>query len=233
MSESDWVDLISGNLDRVQKRISAALERAGRTAGKVSLIAVTKTLPPEAVRAALACGLTEIGENRVQEAQAKVAEIPEANWHLIGHLQTNKVKLAASLFDSFQAIDSVRVAEKLSRAVTELGKEVTVLAQVNTSGEESKFGLDPASVEEFFTRVQKLPGLQWSGLMTIGPFTDDAEAVRSAFSDLRQLCEKMKNVFPELPLAELSMGMSDDFEIALEEGATILRLGRILFGERE
>lgn len=217
---------IGANLERVQAHIAAAAERAGRDAAEVRLVGVSKTFPAAAVIAALAAGLTDLGENRVQEAATKIPEVAAAGlrpaWHLIGHLQTNKVSAALGLFDIIHSVDSDHLAENLSRRAT---RPVEILVEINAAGEAAKSGFSfedaPAAVE----RIARLANLRLAGLMTVAPLSDDAEQVRPLFRRLRLLRDA-------LGLRELSMGMSGDYEVAIAEGATMVRIGRAIFGER-
>ena len=187
------------------------------------------------IAAALAVGLTELGENRVQEAEAKIGALgarARPTWHFIGHLQTNKARRAAELFDWVESIDSMRVAEALDRHATALGKHLEVLLEVNTSGEPTKHGVGPEGALELVAGVSGLGRLRLQGFMTVGPLGDRPDDARPAFRALREIRERARALHPELELAELSMGMSGDYEVAVEEGATIVRLGTALFGAR-
>jgi pyridoxal phosphate enzyme (YggS family) len=216
----------------VRERIAAALERRGG-GGDVRVIAVTKGHPAAAVSAAVAAGLADVGENRVQELDAKRAELGEAGatWHLIGHLQRNKVRRAVELFDYIHSIDSLRLARELSAEGERSGRPVRGLIQVNVSGEASKGGFDAERSLAEIAAVTALPGLRCEGLMTMAPFTADEAVVRGTFAGARRLLERARTE-GGLSGAELSMGMSGDYEIAIEEGSTMIRLGTILFGER-
>lgn len=197
-------------------------------------MAVTKTHPPTVVEAALAAGLHRIGENRVQELEAKIEAVgrERAEWHLIGHLQRNKVRRALPLFDLFHAIDSARLAEELSAEAERAGVEVRGLVQVNTSGEESKYGFGAEEAVDAVARIAALPRLRILGLMTMAPFTDDEATLRRTFGGARELFERCAREVAGFEPRHLSMGMSNDFEIAVEEGSTMIRLGTVLFGER-
>ena len=230
----------SANLQGVRRRIAEAAERARRDAGDVRLMAVTKTFPIEYVETARQAGLTLFGENRVQEAEDKyrgsidASDGPELELHLIGHLQRNKAKTAASLFRCVQSIDKLETAEALNRHCTELDRSMDILLELNTSGEQSKFGF--AETGELWSacgRIALLRKLRIRGVMTVGPFTDDRDRVRRAFASLRECMEGLRSRHPELTLDTLSMGMSGDFEIAIEEGADLIRLGTVLFGPRD
>jgi PLP dependent protein len=218
----------------VRERIAAALRRAGRPEGGVTLVAVTKTYPAETVRAARAAGLVDIGENRVQELIDKVGELGRdaATWHLIGHLQRNKARRAAAVFDLLHSLDSVRLARELSNIGSAEARRARVLLQVNTSGEQSKSGFEPDRFFDEAAEVCALPGLQVDGLMTMAPFTDDEAVLRRTFAATRRLAEDAASRIEGFSAAHLSMGMSNDYQIAVEEGSTLVRLGTVLFGAR-
>jgi pyridoxal phosphate enzyme (YggS family) len=220
----------SERLDAVEQRIAAACEKAGRPRGSVRLLAVSKTKPPEAVREAADCGIRLFGENRVQEAQAKIPLCPDGlEWHLIGHLQSNKARVAANLFQMIHSVDSL----KLLRAL-DAHAEITlpVLLQVNISGEAAKFGMKPDEVAGVVEAANQMNKVEVHGLMTIPPFAPDPEKTRSHFSALRELCHRVQDE-TGTPLPELSMGMSHDLEVAIEEGSTWVRIGTDLFGTRK
>jgi PLP dependent protein len=231
-----YEERLKASLPGVRERISAALERAGRS-GDVRIVAVTKGHPLEAVRAAAVAGLPDVGENRVQELDAKRAELGggEAGlvWHLIGHLQRNKVRRAIQLFDMIHSIDSERLAQELSAEAVRSGVEVRGLVQVNASGEASKGGFDADRALAAIARTAELPGLRCEGLMTMAPLTDDEALIRRTFAATRELLERARHEGVALHGAELSMGMSSDYEMAIEEGSTMVRLGTILLGERQ
>jgi len=215
---------ISERLGQVEERIERALERVGRRRSEITLIAVTKVFPPPVIRAAYETGLRDFGENYVQEFEAKhpgVADLEDARFHFIGHLQSNKARRAAALFDSIQTVDTV----KLARRLNECGRHLPVMIEVKLSPEWAKRGVEPGSLAELVTAVRAHPNLELKGLMTMPPWTDDPEGARPYFVRLRRLAE-------EFSLPCLSMGMSHDFEIAIEEGATHIRLGSALFGPR-
>lgn len=219
-------------LARVQERVAAACARAGRTVDEVQLIAVSKTHGPEAVAEAVACGLRVFGENKVQEARAKIPLCPGGLfWHLIGHLQSNKAYAAVELFDVIHSVDSLKLLNLLDRAGDELGKTVRVLLEVNVSGESTKFGLKPDEVPALLEAANALPRIEVTGLMTMAPLAPEAEKARPHFRRLRELRDQWQ-AESGARLAELSMGMSHDFEVAIEEGATWIRVGTLLFGER-
>ena len=217
---------IAENLQRLRDRVDAACRRAGRSPSAVTIVGVSKGFPVEAVVAAWQAGLRDVGENRVQEAAAKLpaamARGAAFRRHLVGHLQTNKVKTALELFDIIHSVDSLHLAEAISRTA---GKPASALLEVNVAAEESKYGLKPDDVPQALERIRSLPNIDVVGLMTVAPAASDAEQVRPAFRRLREMAET-------LGLAELSMGMSDDFEVAVEEGATMIRIGRAIFGPR-
>lgn len=226
-------DVLAERLARVRERIERARERAGRS-DAVTLVAVTKTHPPELVRAAIAAGVTDVGENRVQELAEKVAAVGRAaaRWHLIGHLQRNKVGRALPLFDLLHSLDSVRLAQALSAEAVKTGATVRALVEVNSAGEESKEGFPAAEVTDRVGELAALPGIELLGMMTMAPFTDDQAVVRRAFRATRELCEQAARQVPGFRAEHLSMGMSNDFETAVEEGATLVRVGSSIFGER-
>jgi len=229
---SSIVDTIRERLTAVRRRIEAAAGRSGRAAESVTLVAVSKTMPVEAVRAAVAAGATILGENRVQEARDKIEALAgAAEWHLIGHLQTNKAKLAVGLFDRIHSLDSIRLAHELERHACEAGRRVRCLVQVNVGGEEQKNGASESEVRPLLEAASRLPHLLVEGLMAIPPFLSDAEAVRPFFRRLRVLREELASDGFVLP--DLSMGMTQDFEVAIEEGATLVRVGTAIFGPRD
>ncbi len=217
----------------VRERIDAARARAGRT-GEVTLVAVTKTHPADVVRTAIEAGIGDVGENRVQEMDDKVGEIGRraVRWHLIGHLQRNKAARAVAIADLVHSLDSVRLAEALSAEAVKAGATLAALVQVNTSGEESKFGLSPEEAIDAVGRMAELPGLRLEGMMTMAPFTDDQAVIRRTFAGARRLRDDAARQVPAFRGRHLSMGMSNDFEAAVEEGSTLIRVGSTLFGER-
>lgn len=215
-----------------RERIAAACARAGRRPDEVTLVGVTKTCGPEVVDALIDAGIADVGESRIQEYLQKNPAVTRAcRWHFIGTLQRNKASKAVGEFEMIQSVDSLRLAEALSRLSGERGVTTRVLLEVNTSGEETKHGFESGEVVSAAERVAGMAGLSMEGLMTIGPFTDDPERIRRAFVELRALRDRAQAALGR-PLPHLSMGMSDDFEIAVEEGSTIVRLGRVLVGER-
>lgn len=228
-----YAERLKRTLPEVQQRVARARERAGRPEA-VRIIAVTKGHPVDAVRAALAAGLRDVGENRVQELESKHEELigEDVTWHLIGHLQRNKAKRAVQLFDHIHSIDSVRLARELSKEAQEAGIVVRGLVQVNVSGEDTKGGFDASRATAEIADVAGLPGLSCEGLMTMAPLTDDESIVRATFAGAKALLDRCVREGVGLRGSELSMGMSGDYEIAIEEGSTMLRLGTVLFGER-
>jgi pyridoxal phosphate enzyme (YggS family) len=223
---------LASRLERIRERMAAACARSGRATESVRLLPVSKTHPPEAVEAAVRAGLDTFGESRVQEARQKIPLCGgAAHWHFIGHLQTNKVREAARLFEMIHAVDSARLLDTLDRACVDEGRTMPVCLEVNVAGERSKFGLKPDELEGVFERAAGLFKVQIVGLMTIPPVAKEVETARPFFRQLRELRETWRSR-TGLPLPELSMGMSHDFEIAIEEGATWVRVGTLLFGQR-
>jgi len=230
----DDLQVLADRLEFVRGRIDRASTRAGRALGSVRLLAITKGFPAETVRSAIRLGLEEFGENRIQEAEGKIDAVePPPRWHLVGHLQGNKAKRAVRLFDVIQSIDSAQIAEEVSRRAAEASKRIACLVEVNTSGEEAKFGVAPGETLDFLRMAGKLEGIDLRGLMTIGPLAGGSEGARRAFRELAALRDEAARDGLLAEDADLSMGMSNDFEIAIEEGATIIRLGRALFGARD
>jgi len=223
----------------VQERISAACLRSGRKAEEVSLLAVSKTFPPEQIRAAYDAGLRVFGENRVQEFSGKAAalrDLSDAEWHMIGHLQSNKATQAAELFSYFDSVDSVRLARRLNAAAIDLGKKLPVLIEINVGAEAAKSGVAPDSVEleDLLHAAPVLPSLDFRGLMTVPPYSDDPEQSRPYFLKMRELFHRIAaRRLSAIQMVTLSMGMSHDYEIAIQEGATCIRIGTAIFGERE
>jgi PLP dependent protein len=227
------VDSLSDRLARIRERIARAAERAGRPAASARLLPVTKGFPAGAIREGLALGLGEFGESRVQEAEGKIAEIGAGpRWHLIGHLQSNKARRAVELFDEIHSIDSGRLAEEVAKRAASAGKSPACYIEVNTSGDASKFGVAPGDALELLSLVRGLAPIRLAGLMTIGPLGGGASGARAAFRSLAALRDEARRAGILGEEAGLSMGMSDDFEIAVEEGATIVRIGSALWGER-
>ena len=223
---------IAANLKEINSRIHKAAEAAGRKPEAVKLITVTKTVAVERIEEALTCGVKAVGENRVQEAKSKYPCLPnDLEWHLIGSLQTNKVKDVIPIFSWIHSVDRKNLADEISRHCLKAGKTIKVLVQVNISGEASKHGIDNEAAEDLILYVSRLPGLDLRGLMTIGPLAAEEDEIRQAFRGLKNLADKMNRQY-DLNLQELSMGMTDDFEIAIAEGATMVRIGSGIFGAR-
>lgn len=229
---------IPENIAELQTKIAQAAKRAGRNPSEIALMAVTKTHPPERIREAYGAGLHLFGENRVQEFSGKaaaLADLGKAEWHMIGHLQTNKAAKTAELFSGVDSVDSIKVAEKLDSASRALNKNLKVLIEINVGGESAKTGvaLDSPELEDLLKAAPRLEGLEFRGLMTVPPFTEDPEGARPYFRKLRALrdqiaARKLPAIFSDV----LSMGMSHDFEVAIEEGSTCVRIGTAIFGER-
>lgn len=227
---------IAVNLAQVRERIVAACRRAGRDPSQVRLIAVTKNVPVARIQEAIALGVTAVGENRVQEAVAKHASLgDQVEWHFIGHLQTNKVRQLLPWADLIHSLDRLNLAAELQRQAERTGREVIrVLLQVNVAGESSKYGMAPAEVMPFLRHLAEFPRLKVCGLMTIAPGVEDAEAVRPVFRELRGLAERIAaGGWPGVEMRYLSMGMTQDFEVAVEEGSNLVRIGTAIFGRRE
>ena len=223
---------LAANLHSIQDRIRAASARAGRDPQSVALLAVSKGQPPESVSALAGLGQALFGENRVQEAKAKIEQCPgRLRWHLIGHLQTNKARDAVRLFEMIQSVDSLHLAEEINRCADKAARTMPVLLEVNVAGESSKFGYNPEALLRELRGVNALPRLEIHGLMTIAPWTPEPEKVRPVFHRLRELKRQCEDTLGA-PVQHLSMGMTGDFEVAIEEGATLVRIGTALFGER-
>ena len=222
---------LAANIAYVRSNIAEAAQRSGRSPGEITLVAVSKTVPVELVKIAYNLGVTDFGENRVQEALPKIAEFhPQGmRWHMIGHLQSNKAGKVAAAFDSVQSVDSLHLAQALNRHA---GKRLPVLLQVNVSGEESKEGMPLDDAPMLARQIAALPDIEVQGLMTIAPLVENPEEVRPVFRRLRNLRERLQGELPQYSWQHLSMGMSDDYRVAIEEGATIVRIGRAIFGER-
>jgi PLP dependent protein len=229
---------IAENINQVRERISAAALRAHRNPDEITLMGVSKTFPVQSIREAYAAGLRVFGENRVQEFSGKVdalCDLPDAKWHLIGHLQTNKAVKAAELFDAVDSVDSVRMAEKLNGFAQNAGKILYVLIEINVGGESAKSGIAPSSdeLEQILQGAPRWANLNIRGLMTVPPYTEDPEGARPYFHQLRRIRDRIATrALPKISMSVLSMGMSHDFEVAIEEGATCVRVGTAIFGER-
>jgi pyridoxal phosphate enzyme (YggS family) len=220
------MDTIQANIQEIQKRIAGACQRSQRTPCEITLVAVTKSLPVTMIKAAFECGIRDFGESRIQEAELKFKELAgirrQLRWHMIGHVQSNKARLAARLFDIIHSVDSIKLAHILNKQAQGV---LSILIQVNVSQETTKNGFEVEQVKGAIEEIRRLPSLRVSGLMTIAPVADDPEDVRPVFRELRYIRDKFG-------LEHLSMGMTDDFEVAIEEGATLVRIGRAIFGKR-
>jgi pyridoxal phosphate enzyme (YggS family) len=225
---------IAGNIESIRNRVRSAALRVERDPESVTIIAVTKTVETEGIEEALAAGVQILGENRVQEAREKIERLGRpVQWHMIGHLQTNKARQAAALFDMVHSVDSLRVAEALNREAGKEGKELPILLQVNVSGEERKFGVEAEEALSIVRTVSGMENLLIEGLMTIPPYFEDPEESRAVYRSLREMGrEIVARNLPGVQMKHLSMGMSHDFETAVEEGATLVRVGTAIFGER-
>ena len=232
---------LAARIERVRTAISAAAARAGRETAEVTLVGVTKTVPAPLVYAAVRLGLTRFGENRIQEAVPKIAEVAalaspneraRIQWHFIGHLQANKARLAVESFAIVESVDSLRLARTLDRIAGERGQILPILLEVNVGEEASKFGFRPVELTEAFGQLLGLTHLQIQGLMTVAPLVASPEEARPYFRQLRQLRDLLRTENTGVDLPELSMGMSGDYPIAIEEGATLVRIGRAIFGDR-
>lgn len=224
--------IIAQNIALIRNNILKA-QAAPRAAGQVQLLAVTKTVDCLRIRQALACGVTVLGENRVQELLTKYTEVFDARWHLIGHLQTNKVKYIIDKAAMIQSLDSWHLAEEIQKRAAACGRVMPVLAQVNIADDDNKFGLSAAETESFLRQVAGLPNLKVEGLMTIGPYCQNAEEIRPVFAEMKALFDGLKRKeIPGIGLRRLSMGMSHDYAVAVEEGANLVRVGSAIFGSR-
>ncbi|GJL73212.1 MAG: YggS family pyridoxal phosphate enzyme [Nitrosomonas sp.] len=235
LNEEQQLNEIKSNLAIVQSRISEACKKVGRESGSVRLLPVTKTVSAERLRIAYAAGCHEMGENKIQEAREKSEVLSDLGikWCVIGHLQTNKAKYLARIADEFQALDSIKVAEALDKRLQIEGRSMDIFVQVNSSGEASKFGLAPDDVRAFVAQLPNYSSLNIKGLMTLAIFSSDRDRVRQCFIKMRELQEMLRQEAPaDLSFDELSMGMSGDYEIAIEEGATVVRVGQAIFGKR-
>ena len=223
------------NLNKIHQRIERACAKADKNPENVQIVAVTKTVAVERIEEALQAGIHMIGENKVQEAWMKYPLIgSKAAWHFIGHLQTNKVKRALQFSNVIESLDSLHLAREIQTKALDRAEPIEVFVQVNTSGEKSKFGINPADLPDFVYQLAELDKIRVTGLMTLGFYADDPEKVRPCFSLLRELKEHInQQKIPTIRLCHLSMGMTNDYEVAVEEGATLVRLGQALFGERK
>jgi pyridoxal phosphate enzyme (YggS family) len=229
------MSFIEENIRYVKENIAKAAEKAGKTSEEITLVAVSKTVEPERIKEALRCGIKIIGENRVQEAEEKFKQISEeSEKHLVGHLQTNKAKKAVELFDMIQSVDSLRLAEEVSKRAKAKGKTMDILVEVNTSAESTKYGLNPDEVMDFMKQISNLEGIKIKGLMTVGLFNADMEKVRPCFKKLKRIFDELKEAnIPGIEMKYLSMGMTQDYEAAIEQGANMVRIGTAIFGRRE
>ncbi|HUD71249.1 MAG TPA: YggS family pyridoxal phosphate-dependent enzyme [Dongiaceae bacterium] len=226
-------DGVAGNLHAVRGRIEAAARRAGRAPESVTLVGVSKTMPAGRVREAVVAGLLDLGENKVQEARDKIDPVgPGPRWHLVGHLQGNKANQAARIFDVVHSIDSVELLERLERGALAAGRKIRGLVQADLAGEATKSGAPPGAIDAILERAAGCAAVEVRGLMILPPHEDDPERSRPWFRRLRELNETLARRHARLTLSELSMGMTGDFEVAIEEGATLVRVGRALFGDR-
>lgn len=232
--ETFVIEQVKENLAKVKERIALAAERVGRDPSEIVLVGATKSVDVERIRAAIEAGLEHIGENYAQEAWAKYQQIGDAvTWHFIGHLQTNKAKLVVRFCRFVQSLDRLALAEELNKRAEQIGRIVDCLVEVNIGGEETKSGVPPSEVENLIRQVSQFPNIRVVGLMSMPPFLPDPEQVRPYFKQTRELFERLKNIdLPRVEMRYLSMGMSHDFEIAVEEGANMVRIGTAIFGPR-
>ena len=230
MTQADVAAGIAARVAAIRAQIVTVCREARRSPDSVTLVAVCKTFDGETVRHGLAAGLTELGENRVQEAQAKIPQVGGGRWHLVGHLQRNKARVATQLFSLIHSVDSVRLARRLEAVRAD--RPCNVLIQVNLTGAQTQGGIEPSDLSELASVIDRETGLTLRGLMTIGPMGGDLSASRACFRRLRELRDALQVSMPNQPVAELSMGMTDDLDAALMEGATIIRVGRAIFGAR-
>ena len=229
------METIKKNLEKINEKIKKAALKANRSPEDIKLVAVTKTATVEQIKEAISAGVKTIGENKVQEAKGKYqvlsADIADIEWHLVGHLQTNKVKYAIEIFDLIHSVDSKKLAEEIDKRSLQFGIMTNILVEVNVSGEETKYGIKPEEVEPFLKEISEFSRIKVRGLMTIAPIAEDKEEVRPYFRKLRELSEKIENKnIKNVKMDYLSMGMTDDFEVAIEEGANMVRIGRGIFG---
>ncbi len=224
---------IRGNLEEIQGNIRSACEKSGRNPDEVTLVAVTKTVEADVMNAAIDLGVTIVGENRVQEIRRKFDDVKPVSWHQIGHLQRNKVKYIADKVDMIHSVDSIRLAEEISDKAQKFGRTIDILIQVNVAGESQKFGIDDETLTEMLTEISKLEGVKVKGLMLIAPFADDPETVRPIFRRMKEIFDSTKNSnYDNVEMKYLSMGMTGDYEVAIEEGANMVRIGSGIFGKR-
>lgn len=224
---------ISENLEEIRAKIAKAAEKSGRAPKDVTLVAVTKTYSPEAINEAIDCGVTDIGENKVQEIMEKYDKVKPVRWHLIGHLQTNKVKYIIDKVWMIHSVDSIHLMDEIDRQAQKHGVVIKILIQVNISGEESKFGISPDEIDEMLNHAEQLKNVKVCGLMTIMPIVDNNVSNRLHFVNIKQIyIDISKKKYNNITMDYLSMGMSGDFEMAIEEGSNMVRIGRAIFGER-
>jgi pyridoxal phosphate enzyme (YggS family) len=230
---------IAENILSVKERIKSVCNKVGRNLDEITLVAVTKTIPPEKIIEVIDCGIKNIGENKIQETENKIKDEKikiigkDIKWHLIGHLQTNKVKKAIEIFDLIHSVDSLRLALEINKKAGNIDKKVEILIEVNTSYEDTKFGIEPKDTVKLVEEISKLENIKIKGLMTIGSLTEDKEKIRNCFKTLRKIRDEIREMRIEnVDMEHLSMGMTNDFEIAIEESATILRIGTAIFGKR-
>lgn len=226
------METIKNNLETINKKIKKAALRVNRNFREIKLVAVTKTATIEQIKEAISTGVKIIGENKVQEAKEKYQILTaDIEWHLVGHLQTNKVKYAIEIFDFIHSVDSIKLAKEIDKRSLKFGKITNVLVEVNISGEETKYGIKPEQVEPFLKEISEFSRIRVRGLMTIAPIVEDKEEVRPYFRKLRELSKEIKSKnIKNVKMDHLSMGMTDDFEVAIEEGANMVRIGRGIFG---
>jgi pyridoxal phosphate enzyme (YggS family) len=227
------MDSIAENIKHVLEQVRETAQRVKRNPSEITVVAVTKTVPVERISQAVAAGLKVLGENRVQELIGKYPLLSGVEWHLIGHLQSNKVKYIVDKISLLHSLDSVSLAEEIDKRMAQLGRSMDVLVQVNIADESTKFGIKPAETEMFIEKIRCLPGIKVRGLMTIGPYAAGEQEIRGVFRQLKFLAERIKALdFPEVDMKHVSMGMSNDYKIAVEEGATLVRVGSTIFGQR-
>ena len=226
---------ITANINKIKQRIAAAAARCNRAPDSIKLLAVTKTVPLPAIEQAIEAGITALGENYVQEAKEKIAVIGQrVSWHMIGHLQTNKAKYTVNLFDYIHSVDRLELAAEINKRARLIGRKINILIEINVSGEKTKNGITASEAIELIKNVSMLESVSVKGLMTMAPYSTNPENSRPYFSELRNLRNKIiSEGITNIQMEELSMGMTDDFEIAIEEGATIVRIGRAIFGQRK
>ena len=224
--------LIAANLHEIRLKVERRCQASRADPSGIMILGVTKFIPAETAALAVRAGLTDLGENKVQEAAKKIPEVfPRPRWHLIGHLQTNKANKAVEIFDVIESVDSLRLAEMISRRALEIGKNMEIFLQVNSSGEQTKHGFEPVEILGYADKIKKLPGLDLAGLMTMGPLTGNPDLVKKSFEMTRDIFEKLVFAFGE-GFRVLSMGMSGDYELALDYGANEIRIGTAIFGPR-